>query len=69
VSLHRPAVRPVRTDPSTSSPGKGVNAGAMLAELVEVVIGVDTHTAAVVTAVSGAVAIGTPQPVGHPRRG
>jgi transposase len=59
VSHHSPAVRPVRTDPSTSASGQGANAMHMLADTVELVIGVDTHkdthTAAVVQAVSGAV--------------
>ena len=58
VSRHRPAVRPVRTNPVTSTSGQTVNAMPMLAEVVELVIGVDTHkhthTAAVVAAATGA---------------
>jgi transposase len=58
VSRHRPAVRPVRTDPSTSTSGQGVNATHMLADLVELARRVDppnhTPTAAVVAAATGA---------------
>ena len=58
VSRHSPAVRRSGPIPSTSMSGQGVNAMHMLADTVELVIGVDTdkdsHTAAVVQAVSRA---------------
>ena len=58
MSHHSPAVRPVRTDPSTSTPGKESTQCTCWQTLVELVIGVDTHkhthTAAVVAATTGA---------------
>src|SRR5688572_24766262 len=58
VSRHSPAVTPPGPDPS-SAPEPGRNAMSSLSEIVEVVIGVDTHvethTAAVVDARTGAV--------------
>jgi hypothetical protein len=57
VSHHSPAVLRPGPAPTTSSPGKEDNAMAMLADSVEVVIGVDTHkhthTAAVLAAAIG----------------
>ena len=59
VSRHRPAVRPVRTNPVTSTSGQGVNAWPCWQTWSSSPVGVDTHkhthTAAVVVAATGAV--------------